>query len=263
MTYDFLYEIDNHIATITFNRPERLNSITFEIYAQLRYLLAELELDDEVKVVVLTGQGQGFCSGGDVHDIIGNLLERDMRGVLEFTRMTGAVVRNMRYLQKPIIAAINGTAAGAGAVLALAADLRVMSDEAKFAFLFTGVGLTGADMGVAHLLPKIVGTGRAMEILLLGDKIYPREADKFGLVNWVVPHDQLLAKTMDIAQRLASGPTLALGMTKRMVNNEAEMSLDAAIEQEAQAQALMLMGKDHRAFYEAFKAKEKPKFVGR
>lgn len=263
MTYDFLFEVTDHIATITLNRPERLNSLTLEIYAQLRDLFARLEYDDEVKVVVLTGQGKGFCSGGDVYDIIGQLFERDMRGVLEFTRMTGAVVQHMRQLQKPIIAAINGTAAGAGAVLALASDLRVMSNEAKFAFLFTGVGLTGADMGVAHLLPKIVGAGRAMEILLLGDTITPLEADKFGLVNWVVPHDQLMSKTMEIAGRLAEGPTLALGMTKRMINNEAEMSLAAAIEQEAQAQALMLMGKDHRAFFEAFKEKRKPEFTGR
>ncbi|MFQ5612595.1 MAG: enoyl-CoA hydratase family protein [Anaerolineae bacterium] len=263
MSYDFLFDVTDRIATITLNRPDRLNSLTFEIYAQLRDLFAGLQYNDEVNVVVLTGAGKGFCSGGDVYDIIGNLFERDMRGVLEFTRMTGAVVQNMRHLQKPIIAAINGTAAGAGAVLAMASDLRVMSDQAKFAFLFTGVGLTGADMGVAHLLPQVVGTGRAMEILLLGDKISPMEADKCGLVNWVVPHEKLMDKTLEIARRLAEGPTLALGLTKRLIYNEAEMGLVAAIEQEAQAQALMLMGKDHRAFFEAFKEKRQPEFSGR
>src|SRR3990172_4230011 len=167
--YDFQYEVADAIATITLNRPEVLNAITLEIYAQLRDLFADLRQDDQVKVVVLTGTGRAFCSGSDVHTIIGALLDADMRAHLEFTRMTGALVANMRLLDKPIIAAINGTVAGAGAVIALASDFRVMSEKAKFAFLFTRVGLTGADMGAAYLLPRIVGTGRAMDILTLCD----------------------------------------------------------------------------------------------
>jgi enoyl-CoA hydratase/carnithine racemase len=186
-----------------------------------------------------------------------------MRGHLEFTHMTGAVVRNMRLLDKPIIAAINGLAAGAGAVIALAADLRVMSEEAKFAFLFTRVGLTGADMGAAYLLPRIVGTGRALEILMLGDDIEATMAKEIGLVGSVVPPEDVMPTAEELAGRLARGPSLALAMTKRMVNNEWNMDLISALESEAQVQALMLMGEDHRRFYEAFKEKRKPDFIGR
>jgi enoyl-CoA hydratase/carnithine racemase len=216
-----------------------------------------------VKVVIITGEGKGFCSGGDVDDIIGELFQRDMKGHLEFARMTGALVQNMRLLDKPIIAAINGTAAGAGAVIALASDLRIASEKAKFAFLFTRVGLTGADMGTAYLLPRVVGQGRALELLLFGDSIDAATADKYGLVNKVVPPEQLMTAAQEWARRLADGPTLANSMTKRMVNNEWNMDLVTAIEAEAQAQALLLMGDDHRAFYEAFRAKTTPKFSGR
>ncbi len=263
MGYDFLYEVRDGIARLTLNRPKVLNALTFDVYAQLRDLLEALRYDETVKVLVLTGEGRGFCSGGDVHEIIGELLKRDVKGHLEFTRMTGTVVRNMRLLEKPIIAAVNGMAAGAGAVLALAADLRIASDQARFAFLFTRVGLTGADMGAAYLLPRVVGLGRAMELLLFGDTIDAATAERYALVNRVVPHDQLLPAALEWAQRLAAGPALAIGMTKRMVNNELHMNLLAALEAEAQAQALMLMGQDHRIFYEAFKNSAEPRFVGR
>jgi enoyl-CoA hydratase/carnithine racemase len=263
VAYDFLFETREGIATITFNRPQVLNALTFAVYAQLRDLLESLRYDDSVRVVVLTGSGDGFCSGGDVEDIIGALLERDLKGHLEFTRMTGAVVQHMRLLDKPILAALNGTTAGAGAVLALAADLRIASDRARFAFLFTRVGLTGADMGAGYLLPRIVGLGRASELLLLGDTIDSATAERYGLVNRVVPHEELLPSAYEWARRLATGPTLAISMTKRMLHNELSMDLVSAIEAEAQAQALLLMGEDHRRFYEAFKAKQRPTFTGR
>jgi len=191
-----------------------------------------------------------------VHKIIGELLKRDMQGHLEFTRMTGAVVQHMRLLDKPIIAALNGITAGAGAVLALASDLRIASEKARFAFLFTKVGLTGADMGAGYLLPRVVGVGRAFELLLLGDTIDVATAERYGLVNRVVPHDELLPAARQWARRLADGPTFAISMTKRMLNHEPNMDLVSAIEAEAQAQALLLMGDDHRRFYEAFKARQ-------
>ncbi|MFL5628061.1 MAG: enoyl-CoA hydratase family protein [Ktedonobacteraceae bacterium] len=263
MHYDFLYEVNEGIATLTFNRPEVMNALTFEIYAQLRDLFEALRYDEQVRAVVLTGAGDNFCSGGDVHEIIGELLKRDMQGHLEFTRMTGAVVQNMRLLDKPIIAALNGMTAGAGAVLALASDLRIASEKARFAFLFTKVGLTGADMGAGYLLPRVIGMGRAFELLLLGDTIDAATAERYGLLNRVVSHDDLLASAHNWARRLAQGPTFAIAMTKHMINRELNMDLVAAIEAEAQAQALLLMGEDHRLFYEAFKAKEKPKFVGK
>jgi enoyl-CoA hydratase/carnithine racemase len=255
MNFDFLYEVNDGIATITLNRPEVMNALTFEIYAQLRDLFEALRYEETVRAVVLTGAGDSFCSGGDVHEIIGELLKRDMKGHLEFTRMTGAVVQNMRQLDKPIIAALNGMTAGAGAVLALASDLRIASEKARFAFLFTKVGLTGADMGAGYLLPRVVGTGRAFELLLLGDTIDVSTAERYGLVNRVVPHAELLSKAHEWARRLADGPTLAISMTKRMINAELDIDLVSAIEAEAQAQALMLMGDDHRQFYEKFKAR--------
>ena len=263
MSYDFGYQIQDSVATITFDRPDVLNALTFDIYAQLRDLLEALRYDDTVKVLVLTGAGRGFCSGGDVHEIIGALLKRDTKAHLEFTRMTGALVANMRLLDKPIIAALNGTTAGAGAVIALASDLRIASEQAKIAFLFTKVGLAGADMGAAYLLPRIVGQARALELLLFGDSLDASTAERYGLLNRVVPHDQLLPAAYEWARRLAQGPTLALAMTKRMVNNEWNMDLLSAIEAEAQAQALLLMGEDHRRFYQAFLEKAQPSFVGR
>ena len=263
MPYDFLYEVRDGTATLTFNRPDVLNALTFEVYAQLRDLFETLRYDDAVKVVVLTGAGDGFCSGGDVHGIIGELLKRDLKAHLDFTRMTGAVVQHMRELDKPILAALNGMTAGAGSVLALASDLRIASERARFAFLFSRVGLTGADMGAGYLLPRVVGLGRAFELLLLGDTIDASTAERYGLVNRVVPHEDLLPKTYEWAERLARGPTLALAMTKRMLTHELSMDLASAIEAEAQAQALMLLGDDHRLFYEAFTQKRKPAFTGR
>jgi enoyl-CoA hydratase/carnithine racemase len=263
MGYDFLYSVSDGVATLTFNRPEVMNALTFEVYAQLRDLFETLRYDEAVRVVVLTGAGDNFCSGGDVHQIIGELLKRDMKGHLEFTRMTGAVVQNMRLLDKPIIAALNGMTAGAGAVLALASDLRIASEKARLAFLFTRVGLTGADMGAAYLLPRVVGMGRAFELLLLGDTIDASTAERYGLVNRVVPHGDLLPAAYEWAMRLAQGPTLAISMTKHMLNRELNMDLVAAIEAEAQAQALILMGEDHRIFYEAFQGKVQPRFIGK
>ena len=257
MEYDFLYEVNDGVATLTLNRPEVMNALTFEVYAQLRDLFEALRSDDAVRAVVLTGAGDNFCSGGDVHEIIGELLKRDMKEHLEFTRMTGAVVQNMRLLDKPIIAALNGMTAGAGTVIALASDLRIASEKARFAFLFTKVGLTGADMGAGYLLPKVVGMGRAFELLLLGDTIDASTAEHYGLVNRVVPHAELLPAAYEWARRLAQGPTLAISMTKHMLNAELNMDLVSAIEAEAQAQALMLMGDDHRRFYENFKARRR------
>lgn len=262
--YDFRFEKQKDgVATITLDRPDTLNSLTFEIYGQLERLFVDLATDKDVKAVVFTGAGKGFCGGGNVDEIIGVLQERDVAETLQFTRMTGAVVRNMQRLDKPIVAAVNGMAAGAGAVLALASDLRILSEQARFAFLFSKVGLTGADMGAAYLLPKVIGLGRATELLLLGDNVDAGECLRIGLANKVVPHDELMAEALAVARRLAEGPGLALGMTKRMLVNESNMDLDSAIEQEAQAQALLLRARDHREFYEAWKAKRTPDFRGR
>ena len=263
MSYDFLYDVHEGVATITFNRPDVLNAITFEIYGQFRDLMAALQYDDTVKAVVITGAGRAFCSGGDVFEIIGELLPQDVKGHLDFTRMTGATVANMRLLEKPIIAAINGMAAGAGSVIALASDFRLMSEKGRLAFLFTKVGLTGADMGAGFLLPRLVGMAHATELLMFGDKVYPERAYEIGLVNRVLPHEELLPTAQEWAARLASGPTQAYGMTKRMLNAEWNMDMIAAIESEAQAQALLLMGEDHRIFFEAFRDKVQPKWSGR
>ncbi|MBI4318330.1 MAG: enoyl-CoA hydratase family protein [Chloroflexi bacterium] len=264
MPYDaFLYEVQDGIAKITLNRPDQYNAITLEVYGQLRDIMADLRGDQNVKVVVITGKGKAFCSGGDVDQIIAKLFDSDMAGVLEFTRMTGAVVSNMRRLDKPIISAINGIAAGAGAVIATASDFRILSERARFAFLFTKVGLTGGDMGIAYLLPRIVGFGRAMELLMLGDTIDAQTADKYGLAYKVVPEADLESATMELAERLASGPTLAYAMTKEMLNNEQDQDLGSAIETEALGQALLLMGKDHKEFYQSWKEKRPPKWVGR
>lgn len=260
---DFEYTLSEGIATLTLNRPEVLNALTLAMYAELRDLFAAFEHDEAVRAVVITGTGRGFCSGGDVHKIIGEVLGRDMRGHLEFCRMTGHLVRNMRSLPKPIIAAVNGLAAGAGAVIALASDLRVVAEDARFAFLFTRVGLTGADMGAAYLLPRVVGQGRAMEMLLLGDDVDAGTAERYGLANRVVPREQVLPAAHEWARRLAQGPGFALGTTKLMLNNEWNMDLASALEAEAQAQALMMLGEDHRAFYEAFLAKGTAEFKGR
>src|SRR5204863_1680199 len=234
----FLYErADDGVATITLNRPERLNALTFEVYRELTDTFAALRSESEVRVIVLTGAGRAFCSGGDVHDIIGELFNRDMEGLLEFTRMTCELVRNIRRLRKPVIASLNGTTAGAGACIALASDIRIASEAAKIAFLFVKVGLAGADMGAAHLLPRVVGLAKATELLYTGDFISAHEAERIGLYNRVVPGDQLTQTTQELAGRLARGPAFALAKTKEMLDRGLDMNLDAALACEAQAQA--------------------------
>src|SRR5918993_1431358 len=225
----FLYEQDPlGIATITLNRPERLNALTFEVYRELIDTFAALKDAREVRVVVITGSGKAFCSGGDVHDIIGELFSRNMEGLLEFTRMTCELVQNIRSLPKPVIASLNGTTAGAGACIALASDIRIASEEAKIAFLFVKVGLSGADMGAAYLLPRVVGLAKATELLYTGDFVSAAEAERIGLYNRVVSADALAEETRALAARLASGPSFALGVTKEMLNREMETSLDTA-----------------------------------
>lgn len=259
----FAQSLDEGVLTITLDRPDRLNALTFEVYRALADRLRALQGDEAVKAVVLTGRGKGFCSGGDVEDIIARLLERDVKDVLAFTRLTGELIENIRRLDRPVIAALNGTAAGAGAVLALASDLRVMSDRARIHFLFAKVGLTGADMGAAWLLPRVVGLSRATEWLMLGDGIDAATALAAGLVNRVAAPDQVLPVAQDLARRLAAGPTLAHSMTKRLLLHEQSMDLAAGLEAEALAQALLLRAGDHREFYEAWKAGREPRFSGR
>lgn len=259
----FACEVTDGVALITLDRPERLNALTFEVYRALTDRLYALRSDASVRAVVLTGRGKGFCSGGDVEDIIARLFEQDTRDVLAFTRMTGELVENIRRLDRPVIAALNGTAAGAGAVIALACDLRVMSARARIHFLFTKVGLTGADMGAAYLLPRLVGLGRATEWLMLGDGVDAATALAAGLVSRVVEPEQVLPEALALARRLAAGPGLALSMTKRLLVNEQAMDLSSAIESEAVAQALLLRAGDHRAFYDAWKAGREPRFEGR
>jgi enoyl-CoA hydratase/carnithine racemase len=256
----FLFERTDGVVTITLNRPERLNALTFEVYQELTDTFAQLRTATDVRVVVITGAGRAFCSGGDVHDIIGELFSRDMEGLLEFTRLTCELVRNIRALPQPVIASLNGTTAGAGACIALAADLRVASEAAKIAFLFVKVGLSGADMGAAYLLPRVVGLTKATELLYTGDFISAAEAQQIGLYNRVVPGDELAATTRELAERLARGPAFALAKTKEMLNREANMNLDAALECEAQAQAICMQHPDYREAYEAFVGKREAKF---
>jgi len=251
------------VAIITLARPDMLNALTFEVYRELTDLFAALARHDPVRAVIITGEGRGFCSGGDVNLIIGELFARDARGLLEFTRMTGELIANMRRLPKPIIAALNGVTAGAGAVIALAADFRLASDLASLSFLFVKVGLCGADMGAGWLLQRVIGLGRATELLMLGDKVDAATAERIGLVTRVVPADSLLAEAETLAIRLASGPSFALGMTKAMLDAEHTMSLADAIEAEAQAQQICMQTRDFREAYEAFTAKRKPAFQGR
>ena len=257
----FLYEQDQlGIATITLNRPERLNALTFEVYRELIDTFAALRDEREVRVVVITGSGKAFCSGGDVHDIIGELFSRNMEGLLEFTRMTCELVQNIRSLPKPVIASLNGTTAGAGACIALASDLRIASEEARIAFLFVKVGLAGTDMLASYLLPRVVGLSKATEMLYTGDFVSAAEAERIGLYNRVVPASELATATRNFAERLARGPAFALGKTKEMHNRELDMDLQAALESEAQAQAICMQHPDYREAYEAFVAKREAKF---
>jgi len=257
----FLYEQDEHgIATITLNRPERLNALTFEVYRELTDLFAALRDESSVRVVVITGSGRAFCSGGDVHDIIGELFSRNMEGLLEFTRMTCELIRNIRLLPKPVIASLNGTTAGAGACIALASDIRIASEEAKIAFLFVKVGLAGTDMAASYLLPRMVGLAKATEMLFTGDFVSANEAERIGLYNRVVPAAELSTATHDFARQLARGPAFAIGKTKEMLNRELDMDLLAALESEAQAQAICMQHPDYREAYDAFVTKREAKF---
>jgi enoyl-CoA hydratase/carnithine racemase len=256
----FLYEERGAVAAITLNRPDRLNSLTFEVYRELTDTLAALRSREEVRVVVIGGRGRGFCSGGDVEDIIGELFDRDMSGLLEFTRMTCDLIRNIRALNKPVIASLNGTVAGAGAVIALACDLRIAADSAKIAFLFVKVGLAGADMGAAFLLPRVVGLSKATEMLYTGDFVTAAEAGRIGLYNRVVSASELEAETMRWADNLAAGPAFALGMTKTALNRELDMSLEMALEAESEAQAICMLNPDFREAYQAFTEKRPPVF---
>jgi enoyl-CoA hydratase/carnithine racemase len=256
----FLYDEEGAIATITLNRPDKLNALTFEVYAELRDLFRDLEERREVRVVIMTGAGRAFCSGGDVNAIIGELFARDLQGLLEFTRMTCDLIKNIRALRKPVIASLNGTTAGAGAVIALAADLRIASEAAKIAFLFTKVGLSGADMGAAFLLPRVVGLSKATELLYTGDFISAAEAERIGLYNRVVKAEELATVTREMAEKLAAGPGFSLGLTKEMLNRELSLHLNDALEAEAEAQALCMLNSDYREAYEAFVAKRAPQF---
>lgn len=258
----FGFSIDDRVATITFNRPDKLNALTFDVYADLRELFKEIPLRDDVDAIIITGEGKGFCSGGDVNEIIGELLKFNPKELLDFTRMTGAVIQNMRECQTPIISAINGTVAGAGAVIALASDFRICVPKAKFRFLFTSVGLSGGDMGSAYLLPRLVGQGRATEILMFGDPIPGERAVEIGLANSVVEPDELMNAANALARRIADGPTLAYAATKLLISREADMDLAGAIELEAMTQALLMNTEDHSEFHRSFNAGEKPNWKG-
>jgi enoyl-CoA hydratase/carnithine racemase len=258
----FLYTLDSTtaVATITLNRPERLNALTFEVYTELRDTFRALDTEPGVRAVVITGAGRAFCTGGDVENIIGALFSRDAEGLLEFTRLTGDLILSIRQCRRPVVAALNGTVAGAGAVIAAASDFRIAAEGARIAFLFTRVGLAGADMGAAWLLPRIVGLAHASELLMLGEFISAERAVQIGLYNRVVPQERLMAEAADLAARLARGPSAALGVTKQALNEEAAMDLESAIEWEARAQADCMQHPNFREAYEAFRAKREAKF---
>lgn len=258
----FICKVSDGIATVSLDRPERKNPLTFESYAELRDWFRDLQYDDDVKVVIFAPNGGNFSSGGDVHDIIGPLTRMNMKELLTFTRMTGDLVKAMLNCGKPIIAAIDGICAGAGAIISMASDLRVATPEAKTAFLFNRVGLAGCDMGACAILPRIIGQGRAAELLYLGRSMSADEGLAWGYFNKVVEGDNLMKTTMDMARRIAEGPGFANMMTKTMLAQEWSMSLDQAIEAEAQAQAICMQGQDFHRAYNAFVAKEKPVFEG-
>jgi len=258
----FLYEQSAGVATITLNRPERLNAITFEVYRELTDMFAALRDEKDVRVVVITGAGRAFCSGGDVRDIIGELQGRDAAGLLDFTRLTCELIQNMRALPKPVIASLNGTTAGAGACIALASDIRIAAEEAKIAFIFVKVGLAGTDMGATYLLPRMVGLAKATELLMTGDFIPAQEAERIGLYNRVVPRGQLEIATRELAEKLAHGPALGLAKTKEMLNRETHMSFESALEAEAVAQALCMQTPDFKEAHAAFLEKRAAQFKG-
>jgi enoyl-CoA hydratase/carnithine racemase len=256
----FLWRVEGKVGVITLNRPQRKNPLTFESYAELRDLFRSLEREPSVKAVVLRGEGGNFCSGGDVHEIIGPLTKMAMPELLQFTRMTGDVVKAMRHCPQPLVAAVDGVCAGAGAILAMACDLRYAAPSAKAAFLFVRVGLAGCDMGACAMLPRIIGQGRAAELLYTGRSMSAEEGAAWGFYNRLA--DAVLPAAMEAAQALAVGPTAAHAMTKKMLHQEWNTGIDEAIEMEAQAQAILMQNKDFRRAYEAFAAKQKPTFEG-
>jgi enoyl-CoA hydratase/carnithine racemase len=262
----FLWSSSGKVGTITLHRPERKNPLTFESYAELRDLFRELAYADAIKAVVITGSGGNFCSGGDVHEIIGPLVRMqeagDTQGLLDFTRMTGDVVKAMRACPQPIIAAVNGVCAGAGAILAMASDLRLGTAASKVAFLFARVGLAGADMGACNILPRIIGAGRAAELFYTGRSMDGTEAERWGFYNRLCAPDALLAEAEALATQIAEGPTFAHAMTKRCMHQEWNMGLDEAVEAEAQAQAICMQTRDFARAYHAFAEKKKPVFAG-
>ncbi|MGH7568491.1 MAG: enoyl-CoA hydratase family protein [Gemmatimonadales bacterium] len=259
----FLYAHDARtaVATITLNRPERLNALTFEVYAELRDAFRALDTEPGVRAVVITGAGRAFCSGGDVEDIIGALFQKGPKGLHEFTRLTCDLILALRRCRRPIVAALNGTVAGAGAVIAAACDIRIAAETATIAFLFTKVGLSGADMGAAWLLPRIVGLGHATDLLLTGDFIDAETARRIGLYNRVVPADRVRDEARAAAERLARGPAEALGVTKQALEAEATLDFEAALAYEAEVQARLMRHPNFREAYDAFRAKREPKFV--
>jgi enoyl-CoA hydratase/carnithine racemase len=262
----FLWQLDGKVATLTLNRPERKNPLTFESYAELRDTFRSLAYADSVKAVVITGAGGNFCSGGDVHEIIGPLVEMqrsgDMPGLLEFTRMTGDLVKAMRACPQTIISAVDGICAGAGAIIAMASDMRYGTPQSKVAFLFARVGLAGADMGACNILPRLIGAGRAAELLYTGRSMDGAEAERWGFYNKLCGPDALLSETQVLARSIASGPTFAHAMTKRCIHQEWSMGIDDAIESEAQAQAICMQTKDYERAYKAFVGKQRPVFEG-
>ena len=262
----FGWQLDGKVATITLDRPERKNPLTLDSYAELRDTFRNLVYAKQVKAVVITGAGGNFCSGGDVHEIIGPLVKMqetdDMAGLLAFTRMTGDLVKAMRTCPQPIVAAVDGVCAGAGAILAMASDLRYGTAASKVAFLFVRVGLAGADMGACNILPRIIGAGRAAELLYTGRSMDGVEAERWGFYNRLCDPDKLLSEAQRLARSLADGPTFAHAMTKRCIHQEWSMGIDDAIEAEAQAQAICMQTKDYGRAYRAFVAKQKPVFEG-
>jgi enoyl-CoA hydratase/carnithine racemase len=258
----FLYSASNGVATITLNRPEKKNPLTFESYAELRDLFRAMLMADDITVIVLTGAGENFCSGGDVKEIIGPLTTLAMPALLDFTRMTGDVIKAMRACPQPIVAAIDGVCVGAGAVLALASDLRLGTARSKTAFLFTRVGLAGCDMGTCALLPRVIGQGRAAELLYMGRSMSGEEAERWGFFNKLCAPDAVFAEAQALAAQLAAGPTYAHAMTKRMLHQEWNMGVDEAIEAEAQAQAICMMTQDFHRAYHAIVDKQTPRFEG-
>jgi enoyl-CoA hydratase/carnithine racemase len=259
----FQFHVSDGVATVRLDRPDKLNALTFEAYADLRDLLAELPQRGDTRVLVVRGSGRAFCSGGDVNEIIGATLAMPPDDLLAFTRMTGEVIQRMRECPVPIIAAVHGMAAGAGAVIALAADFRVCSPAARFAFLFTKVGLSGADMGAAYLLPRLAGLGHATRLLMLGDTVSADEADRIGLVSLLTDEEGFDEAVAALARRLASGPVQAYAQTKALLTREQDMSLSAAVELEAATQALLMKGQDYAEFHAAFTAGREPRWQGR